>query len=154
ARSIRRTQLAQVMPVTGKVTCSNSGGSIEVLGGAWSIAILGFPGKLEQLAELADHLVVAALVEAGPDTAVQVALQQDALQLVDGPLDRIGLFQDVDAVLILVDHLADPLQVALDVGQPPEYVRFGRLHDEWPRLVLPPGEGFRLRITPIGWLDG
>src|SRR3989337_4115674 len=70
---------------------------------------------LVQLHQLADHLVLAAVADAGGDAGVEVALQDHRLHLLDGAADRVRLLEHVRTVLIVLDHAADAGQVALDV---------------------------------------
>src|SRR3990170_3544373 len=70
---------------------------------------------LVQLHQLADHLVLATVANAGGDAGVEVALQDHRLHLLDGAADRVRLLEDLRTVLIVLDHAADACQVALDV---------------------------------------
>src|SRR3972149_4578620 len=70
---------------------------------------------LVQLHQLADHLVLAAVADAGGDAGVEVALQDHRLHLLDGTAGSGGLLGDVRAVLVVLDHASDACQVALDV---------------------------------------
>src|SRR6185437_2718904 len=74
-------------------------------------------GELEQLTELADHLGIAAFLEAGGYARGEVAFEQRAFEGFDGALDGVGLLEDIDAVDVLLDHLANTAQVALDRRQ-------------------------------------
>src|SRR5437867_3308799 len=127
AFSTRRTHEAQVMPVIGRVTSF-------LLSTATTRSLL--PRELEQLVQLADHLGVAAFPEPGRDAAVQVPLEERRLERLQGALDGVALLEHVDAIRVLVDHLADALEVALDRGQPVQQVLLARLHDR-----LPPPQG-------------
>src|SRR3990170_5062880 len=70
---------------------------------------------LVQLHQLADHLVLTAVADAGSDAGVEVALQDERLHLLDGAADGERLLEDVRAVLIVLDHAPDARQVAPDV---------------------------------------
>src|SRR5919202_726598 len=74
-------------------------------------------GELEQFAELADHFGVTAVFEARGHTRPLVPLQVRALEGFDGALDGVGLLEDIHAVDVVLDHLANTAQVALDGGQ-------------------------------------
>ena len=106
------------------------------------------PGELEQLVKFLDDLRVAALAETLGHTAGEVALQQQRVKLVEGPLDRVGLLEDVHAVLVRLDHFADALEVALDRGQPLERVVLLCLHGS-PRITLPPWWGYYALTVPL-----
>ena len=60
---------------------------------------------------------MAAVLDAGHDAAGQVLADDDAFELVDSALDRVGLFQDVDAIRALIHHPANPPHLALDSGK-------------------------------------
>src|SRR5207248_1281707 len=70
------------------------------------------PREVEELRELLDDLLVTALLESLADAAVQMSGQQEAFELVDRALDRVGLLQDVDAILVFLDHPADALEMS------------------------------------------
>src|SRR3990170_3652936 len=70
---------------------------------------------LVQLHQLADHLVLATVANAGGDAGVEVALQDHRFHLLDGAADGVRLLEDLRTVLIILDHAADACQVALDV---------------------------------------
>src|SRR5690242_11144370 len=53
--------------------------------------------------------------------------QQYTLKLVERTLHRVGLFQNIDAILVVLDHFADGFQMALDIGQALDRVFLGRL---------------------------
>ena len=67
-----------------------------------------------------------------------MALEERGLERLERALDRVGLLDDVDAVLVVLDHLADALQVALDGGEAIQDLLLVGLH-----VVCshPPGEG-------------
>src|SRR5579875_545382 len=94
-----------------------------------SVGMVGLPSReLEQLVQLFHDLVAAALAETGGDAGGEVAFEQDAVELVEGALDGVGLLENVDAVLVLLDHLANAFNVALDIREPVENVFLFRLH--------------------------
>src|SRR4029450_7610162 len=62
--------------------------------------------------------VAAARLDLLADAAADVAVQQPQRHLVEGGLDGRGLGDDVDAVLVLVDHAGHAADLALDAAQP------------------------------------
>src|SRR5207244_5195274 len=68
----------------------------------------------EEVGELFDHGVVATLLEPGGDAGREMPAQQLGLELLQRALDGERLLQDVDAVGVVLDHLADALDVTLD----------------------------------------
>jgi len=61
--------------------------------------------------------------------AFEVASEDQGLELLDRAPDRVGLLENVDAVLVLFDHAAHALEMALDVIQALEGLWFGgRVH--------------------------
>ena len=73
------------------------------------------------------------------DAGREVALEQGRLERLQGALDGVGLLEDVDAVHVLLDHLADALEVALDGRQSIEDVLLVGLH---------------VRLHPTPWGEG
>src|SRR5215469_13777067 len=59
------------------------------------------------LDELLDDRLFAASLDPLRHAAMQVILQDERLQLLDGLAHGEGLAQDVHAVLVFLDHLAD-----------------------------------------------
>src|SRR5262249_46068786 len=108
--------------------------------------------QLEQLAQLTDHLLVAALFEACRDARAEVALEQGAFERLERSLDGIRLVEDVDAVLVGFDHLADALEVALDGRQAVQDLLLVGLHrgallsHSYPS---PGGRGLRESLVPF-----
>src|SRR5215470_4624449 len=151
---MRRTQEAHVMPVTGNVT---SVPSADVKSVVAMVKLLA--RELEQLAQLADHLRVAAFLEAGWHARGQVSFQQRTLEGLDRALDRVRLLEDVDAVNVVLDHLADTAQMTLDGRQAVHDLFLVSLHAASPG---PQGEGVQVRYndcsaavsTPsqVGWV--
>ena len=102
---MRRTQEAHVIPVTGNVISC----------GRWSRDSVVVIDR----AHLRDNWnsspssriisVVAAFLEAGRDARGEVALEERGLEGFERALDGVGLLEDVDAVLVLLDHLANAL---------------------------------------------
>src|SRR5512133_2658196 len=69
---------------------------------------------LEQLVDLG---VAAARLDLLADAAADVAVEQPQRHLVEGGLDGRDLGDDVDAVLVLVDHAGHAADLALDAAQ-------------------------------------
>jgi hypothetical protein len=53
-----------------------------------------------------------------PNTALDVVLEDEDGEGVDGGPERAGLLQDVDAVLLALDHPADAPDLTFDAGEP------------------------------------
>src|SRR4029077_6829859 len=83
-------------------------------------------GPTHDVDHLVDVLVCFAPLGGRPDTALDVVLEDHDGQRVDGRPQRRGLLEDVDAVLLALDHPGDAADLAFHAGEPP---------DE-PRLVL------------------
>src|SRR5579859_2446936 len=101
-------------------------------------------GDLEQLAQLADHLVVAAFPETSWHAGGEVALQEGGLEGLERALDGIGLFDDLDTVLVFLDHLANAFEVTLDGRQAVQDLFLVALHGRARlafRLASPPHRG-------------
>src|SRR4029079_8037919 len=90
------------------------------------------------VAHLVDVLVCFAPFGGRPDTALDVILEDHDRQRVHGRPQRGGLLEDVDAVLLALDHPGDAADLAFHPGERP---------DE-PRLVLRIGvaEVIRCRV--------
>ena len=52
-----------------------------------------------------------------PHAALDVILEDEDRERVDGGPERAGLLEDVDAVLLALDHPADAADLALDAGE-------------------------------------
>src|SRR6266536_3097864 len=98
-------------------------------------------GEREELLQLAEHLFVAALADALRHAVAEVAAQEHLLELLDRALHRVGLLQDVDAVGVVLHHLADAAQVALDVVETLDRVVLRCLHVSTLPYPYPPGGG-------------
>src|SRR5262245_46532893 len=107
---------------------------------------MGSPsGKVEELRELVNDLLVPAFLEAFADAAVQMAAQEQPFELVDGALDGVGLLEDVHAVLVFLNHPANPLEMAFDVRETLQDVRLFCLHGARSRKPPPRGCGLSVR---------
>src|SRR5215207_3728914 len=73
---------------------------------------------VHHLEQLLDLLLAAAGGDLVADAAADVAVQQPQGDLVEGGLDGRDLGDDVDAVLVLVDHAGHAADLALDAAQP------------------------------------
>ena len=58
-----------------------------------------------------------------PDAALDVVFEDEHGQRVDGRPERGGLLEDVDAVLLALDHPGDPADLTLHPGQAPDETR-------------------------------
>ena len=67
--------------------------------------------------DLVDVLVGLAPLGGGPDAAADVVLEDQDRQRVDGRPERGGLLEDVDAVLLALDHPGDAADLALHPRQ-------------------------------------
>ena len=67
---------------------------------------------------LVDVLVGLAALGGRPDAALDVVLEDEDRERVDGGPQRGGLLEDVDAVLLALDHPGDPADLALHPRQP------------------------------------
>src|SRR5258708_33834429 len=80
-----------------------------------------------------------------------MTLEQRRLERLERPLDRVRLFDDVDAVLVFLDHLADALEMALNGGQAVQDLFFVALHGLALTLLVrathPRGEGVAKHCT-------
>src|SRR5262245_23874105 len=99
-----------------------------------------FSAELKQLPQFADHLLVTAFLEAARHAAVQVTFEERRLERLEGTLDGERLAQDVDTVLVVLDHFADALEVAVDGRQSVQDLLLFGLHC---RYLPPPGGGGR-----------
>src|SRR5260221_8340662 len=119
------------------------------------------PDDIDDLVDVA--LRVAALVR-GPDAALDVVLEDEDRQRVDGRPERARLLEDVDAVLVALDHPGDATDLALDSGKAPDELGLvarvrvpegvGRgcgSRDGHPRMILPGGirDNLVVRSRPI-----
>src|SRR3989304_2715473 len=62
------------------------------------------PGELVEVEQLADNGVLASLLDALHDAALQVVLGDQRLQLLDGPAHVVCLRVYADSFLVLLDH--------------------------------------------------
>src|SRR5882762_547241 len=111
-----------------------------------------FTRELEELAQLADHLVVTTFLESGRHARREVPFEQRRLECFECTLDRIRLFDDVHAVLVFLDHLADALQVTLNGGQAVQdlfLVALHRLELSSPFLSPPRWGGGSDTVLPV-----
>src|SRR5579864_8083532 len=153
--SIRRTHEAHVIPSMGRSTVAVAARVSAVIAssglrGAAAVRP-GVPAAVfENLEQFRDGaLALAGIVR--PDrtghAVVEVPLEQQGRGLVDGALHGADLFDDVDAIPVLVDHPDDRAPVPLDAAQPRENLRLGvrveaghgSRHGYFPSL--PPGGG-------------
>lgn len=72
---------------------------------------------LHRFREIRDRFVGVPVFDPFPDTMVQVALQNDLPNLMQGAFGRIDLNQDILAGNILVDHFIDRLKLPDDFIQ-------------------------------------
>src|SRR5262245_37238088 len=106
-----------------------------------SVTMSPIAREVIELHELVDDLALPTSLYALWDATLEVAFDQQRLELLQRLAHRIGLAQDVDAVLILFDHLADPPNVALDVIEALENVLFVRHHGLALFFVTTPSQG-------------
>src|SRR5689334_11838219 len=79
---------------------------------------LAVASEVIELNEFLDHFALTATLDALRHAAMQVILEDQGLQLLDGFADGVRLAQDIHAILVVLDHLADAAQVPLDIVQP------------------------------------
>src|SRR6267143_3149002 len=113
ASSTLATQDAHVIPVTTRSRCSRS----LVCGGAVILWLPLAAGEFEDVAELAENLILAALSERRRDTAREMTAEKLGFETLQRPLDGVGLLEHIDAINILVDHSFDRLDVAFDARE-------------------------------------
>src|SRR3984893_7891062 len=117
ARSTLPTQAAQCMPFTGR----SRRGASDVFGLTRASLSPGEPGEdVEQLVELPLAVPRAAGAHRVRHARLEMLAEQELLDLLDRPLDRGELEQDVHAVLVLLHHPLDALDLALDAAQATE----------------------------------
>ena len=73
--------------------------------------------------DLVDVLVRLAPLRGRPDATLDVVLEDEDRHGVDGGAQRRGLLEDVDAVLLALDHPGDPTDLALHPRQPADQLR-------------------------------
>ena len=61
----------------------------------------------------------------GNYAGLHVASEHELLQLFDGLPDGVGLLEDIDAVLVLLDHAAYAVEVSVDVAEAAKAGFFG-----------------------------
>jgi copper chaperone len=72
-------------------------------------------------------------------TGLEMVFEQLGLQLLDGAPDRVGLLQDVDAILVVLDHSAHGAEMSLNCGEASADIGL----KFWFHLSsLPPGRGY------------
>ena len=81
---------------------------------------------LDRLGELRDRFIGIPMLNAFPDTVVQMALQNHLANLVQGAFYRVYLYQDILAGNILVDHFVNGLYLSRDFIEPS--VKVVRIH--------------------------
>src|SRR5690348_14670247 len=106
--------------------------------GMWRLAIAR---EVVELHQFGDNGLFAALTDALRHAAMQMVFEDQHLQLLNGFAHGIGLAQDVHAILVVADHLADAVQVPLDVIEAFEHVLFIGFHSSLLCSPLPPGYG-------------
>src|SRR5215469_258779 len=89
---------------------------------------LAIARQVIELHQFLDDRVLAAAFDAFGHTAVQVPLQQQRLQFLDGLADGVGLAEDIHAILVLFDHLANAAEMALDIVQPLDHLSLFSTH--------------------------
>src|SRR3954451_7589724 len=84
-------------------------------------------GPAEGAPDDVDHLVHVrvglAVLGGGPDAALDVVLEDEDRQGIDGRPQRRGLLEDVDAVLLALDHPGDAADLALHPRQTADELR-------------------------------
>src|SRR5258707_3824024 len=111
-------------------------------------------GQIVELYQFVDDLFAFAAGNAFGDAAMQMAFDKQRLQLLYRLTHRVGLAQDIHAILILFDHFANTAQVPFDIIESLENLLFIGLH----RLVsfhfpYPPGGGIAIlyhRVIDVG----
>ena len=73
--------------------------------------------------DLLDVPVDIALLGGRPDAALDVVLEDEHRERVDGGAQGARLLEDVDAVLLTLDHPGDPADLALDAREPADELR-------------------------------
>src|SRR5256886_14360954 len=90
---------------------------------------------VEQLVALLLPLASRARAHRVGHARLDVAPEQELLDLLEGPLHCGDLHQDVDAVRLVVDHPLEPLHLSLDPAHPPEDLGLRLLVDH---ALIPP----------------
>ena len=75
-------------------------------------------GEARHRADQLIDLIGLAFLDGVDDTALDVILEEKQPDLVQGRLDGVDLGQDIDAVLVFVDHARDSADLSLDAVQP------------------------------------
>src|SRR5438309_8201192 len=84
--------------------------------------------ELEQLLELADHLHVTPFFEAGRHARAQMTFQERRLEGLERTLDGVRLLENVDAIFVCFNHLADAAEMTFDGRQAIEDLFLVGLH--------------------------
>src|SRR5690606_16449276 len=97
------------------------------------------PDKTHQhVHQLVDGRVAFGVLDRPRDAAPGVVFEKHQSHLVEGRLHRGDLDQDVDAVLVLLDHPADAAHLAFDPLQPPQQLGLVPLTIFVHRFASPP----------------
>src|SRR5262245_38342481 len=111
------------------VSAERRGSRPQRRSGATALGRTGTPadGATQRPADDVDHLVDVlvglAALRGGPDAALDVVLKDHDRQRVDGGPQRRGLLEDVDAVLLALDHPGNAADLALHPGEPADQSR-------------------------------
>src|SRR5438552_18511838 len=73
--------------------------------------------EVVELHQFVDDDISLAAGNALGDACLQVVFQDEGLQFLDGLAHCVRLTQDIDAILVFVDHFANTFEVPLDVIQ-------------------------------------
>src|SRR5919206_5014500 len=70
-----------------------------------------------------DVLLGVTVLRGGPHAALDMVLEDEHRERVDGGTERAGLLEDVHAVFLALDHPSDAADLALDPCEPPHELR-------------------------------
>src|SRR4029078_2059348 len=110
------------LSVAGRWSVVVGPGGWSIVGGALGVLLAG---HFVEFAEFGEDLIVTTVADAFDDAGVEVAGEHDRFNLLDGASDGLGLLEDIDAVVIRLDHALDAGQVAFDKVDALEDVGFG-----------------------------
>src|SRR2546429_8869203 len=97
--------------------------------------------EVVELQQFVDDDISLAAGNALGDACLQVVFQDEGLQFLDGLAHCVRLTQDIDAILVFVDHFANTFEVPLDVIQAFNDFLFFSAHICSPLYPYPRGMG-------------
>src|SRR5436305_9872888 len=97
------------------------------------------PGQIIELHQFCDDCFFPSVANALGNAGLQMVFQNERLEFLDGLAYRIGLAQNVNAILVLFNHLANTTNMSFDVVQPFEDIRLVSTHLSSPLILPHPG---------------